>query len=227
MEKFDRIKRWSLNHFLLLKQNNHLIPRMSDEEPGDAMNQVGKEEPGDAMDQVGEEESNQVDTPTSRREFLSWCRQGIPPEESCEPLIEKLILFISRHPLETDSDLFSDFLSNHLVGREFNSDMIISTHILETVHSSCNRSKSWLKYETLLDRALALDILTPSSVEDAVLPILKENLPNDLLTSFASCLNSVVESFKRRKPNEEQDEFLEILQWVSWLFSTLDDEDDI
>jgi len=185
-----------------------------------------KDPPGHAMDQVRKEESNQVDTPTSSRElqrkFLSWC-QDIPPEESCQPLIWELILFISRHPRETDSDLFNNFLSNHLVGREFNSDMIISTAILENVH----RNKSWFKYETLLDRALALDLLTPSSMEDAVLPILKENLPNDLLISFASVLNSVVESFKRRKPNEQQDEFLEILQWVSWLVSTLDEEDDI
>src|SRR5437870_109958 len=83
-----------------------------------------------------------------------------------------------------------------------------------SMSSSKDKMKSWFKYEVFLCRALILGLISPSRLEEVVLPILKQELPEDLLRRFASCLKSVVDTYRKEKPNSYYDEeFLEILDW--------------
>lgn len=148
--------------------------------------------------------------------------EGLANEESAKPLMEVVFDTIVSRPENIDSDVFNMFLREYLPGKIFNSDMFISKDILERIEASANKSKSWLKFEVFLSRALQLEVLSPSSLEDAVLPLLKEDLHENLMMNFASCLNSVIESYKRKTGSS--DEFLQILEWVAWAYSNSDQD---
>jgi hypothetical protein len=145
-------------------------------------------------------------------------------EESAEGLVNVVLDMIVDSPQDTDSDSINFFLREYLPDKSFSSEMFIFKAILQRIQSSKNRLLSWLKYEVFLTQALLLQVLSPSSLEDAVLPLLKEDLPEEVMLNFASCLKSVIESYKKKNNNGsvQDTEFLDILEWVSWAFSIKD-----
>ena len=109
---------------------------------------------------------------------------------------------------------------------------LVSVDVLKKINSCSQKHASWLKYETILSKLLNRKIVTPSNMEDVILPLLKETFDDDLRKSFASCLKSVVETFKNDEDNMKSAElddlrFLEIMDWISWIFSEEEFEDQL
>lgn len=173
-------------------------------------------------DQVLQDPSKEY--PSTRSQLMSWM-EGMSKDESPEVLVDVMLHVIAKYPQEVDTELLNQFLTQHLTGKTVPSEILMSENVLRLIHESSNKSRSWIKYEIFLTRALILGVLSPSSLEDAVLPLLKNDMSNDLLNYFASCLKSVVESYKKNKSSSYTEaEFLDILDWVAWFCSARDED---
>ena len=162
--------------------------------------------------------------PDTRSQLMSWM-ETVSKDQSPAVLVDVMLHVIAKHPQEVDTELFNQFLTQQLTGKTVPSEIFMSEGVLRLIHESSNKSRSWIKYEIFLTRALVLGILSPSSLEDAVLPLLKNDMSNDLLNCFASCLKSVIESYKKNKSSSYTEaEFLDILDWVAWFCSARDED---
>lgn len=113
------------------------------------------------------------------------------------------------------SDVISKLSNEGKVGAE----QVISLSILNQVHESSDRVRSWLKYEIFLTKILVTGVVSAEEFESAVLPLLKSEMDANMLSKFGSCLKGAVSSFRKTRSSYRDEEFVQLLEWISWLCS--------
>ncbi|KAI1289498.1 hypothetical protein HDE_08619 [Halotydeus destructor] len=120
-------------------------------------------------------------------------------------------------PAILDEKVTQSFLSL-LTNCDNEEENFINDKILIKLSNSREPLRSWSKFENLLVKMINCDAIKPEQIEAEVLQALKAEYPENTLNSFASCLKSVVDSFKR-KDKYKDEQFVEILDWLAWFCS--------
>ena len=109
---------------------------------------------------------------------------------------------------------------------------LLSIRNLQIFIKSPSPKRTWDKFEAFVYRLLKYGLISPIEIEDQCFAIVKEEWPKDLLERFGSFLQGVIDSWKKRNPNN-LDEFrnftqdFETLEWLSWFLNTDEFENDI
>ena len=129
---------------------------------------------------------------------------------------------LTTDPKKADSDLMEQVISKLTkgeTGTKILAERLISLPVLERVNSSPDRVKSWFKFEVFLTKALVAGVVSAEEFESAVLPLLKEPMERGLLSRFGSCLKGTVTSYRKAKPNNREQQFVQLMEWIGWLCS--------
>ena len=105
---------------------------------------------------------------------------------------------------------------------------ILSSRNVFILSESRAQMETWNRMEAFLGRLLKNRLLLPLVVEEQLLNVLKEDWPKDMLSRFASCLQGVVDSWKKSSGSPRSDEtedFSQILEWLVWFMNQPDDFD--
>ena len=103
---------------------------------------------------------------------------------------------------------------------------ILSSRNIFILSKSRAQIDTWNRMEAFLGRLLKNRLLLPLLVEEQLLNVLKEDWPRDMLSRFASCLQGVVDSWKKStglSRTEETEDFSQILEWLVWFMNQPDE----
>ena len=103
---------------------------------------------------------------------------------------------------------------------------ILSSRNIFILSKSRAQIDTWNRMEAFLGRLLKNRLLLPLLVEEQLLNVLKEDWPSDMLSRFASCLQGVVDSWKKStglSRTEETEDFSQILEWLVWFMNQPDE----
>eukprot|EP00095_Tigriopus_kingsejongensis_P002251 maker-scaffold478_size161223-snap-gene-0.25 protein:Tk02251 transcript:maker-scaffold478_size161223-snap-gene-0.25-mRNA-1 annotation:"PREDICTED: codanin-1" len=107
---------------------------------------------------------------------------------------------------------------------------LLSTANFACFNRSPEASTTWYRMEHFLNRLLKAGLVAPLVLEDQCMQLLRSEWPEELLKKFASCMKSVVETYKLENQNrdDEEGDFSDLLDWMLWFWQDLHDayEDD-
>lgn len=97
---------------------------------------------------------------------------------------------------------------------------LLSVRNFGIFNKSPNPKATWDKLEHLIGRLLKSGLLLPIGLEDQILPLLKKDWPENLLKRLGSCLQGVIDSWKKEGIPRSQEELKnftpEFLDWFAW-----------
>ena len=104
---------------------------------------------------------------------------------------------------------------------------LFSSRNLALLKQSSNSNLTWDKFEHLIGRLLKSGLILPINLEEQCLIVLKKDWPEDTLRRLGSCLNGVIDSWRKTniKTNHDSADLLnftdEFLEWFAWIFSNM------
>lgn len=101
--------------------------------------------------------------------------------------------------------------------------LLLSARNVSLMAHSAQRSSAWAKLEALLGRLLAAGVVPTIAFEAQTMQLLRQQWPREILNPLASCLRGVLESW-RRTSGKSDSEFYDLVEWVAWFFSSLEED---
>lgn len=126
---------------------------------------------------------------------------------------------LTTAPNTVDSDMIAEVVKK-LSEQNVKAEDLISEEIVSQVHASCDRVRSWFKYEIFLTKVLIAGVVSAEQFESAVLPLLKSQMDRCMMHKFGSCLKGTVSSYRSSKRAYRDEEFVQVLEWIGWLCSS-------
>ena len=168
-------------------------------------------------------------TAVSREEVLDICEKidqfkSLEKEEDTSSMFHSMVIeLITIKPKIIDDDMLNTFSKCY---SQIPNLTIVNECILTRLFSAKEDNRtSWFKYEFLLNKLLKNDIITPEALESQTLTTLKHDIDEQALNKFASCLQSVIDAHRKTSCDSyKSEQFLEILEWISWFCKGTSDE---
>ncbi len=83
---------------------------------------------------------------------------------------------------------------------------------------------SWFRMEALIVRLCKAELILPLVLEDQCLALTRMEWPQSVLERLASCLQGVVDSWKKHVSaggfTEQEEEFPQLIDWLIWFWSS-------
>ena len=105
---------------------------------------------------------------------------------------------------------------------------ILSLRNVFILSESRSQIDTWNRMEAFLGRLLKNKLLLPLVIEEQLLNVLKEEWPRDMLQRLASCLQGVVDSWRKSSElgrSDETEDFSQILDWLVWFVKQPDPDE--
>lgn len=122
-----------------------------------------------------------------------------------------------------------DEISRDLIAKYYKKNAIkvkglMSLNYLKILNETKFSTTTWLKYETLVIHLIKEQLYEPKSVANELLHIVKDEIPENIASKFASVLESCVkycrEANKECQDEEEEEKWCEIIDWMSWFIGS-------
>lgn len=134
-----------------------------------------------------------------------------------------IIVVLVTKPKLIDEDT-RDLIAKYYKNNEIKVQGLMSLNYLNLLNETKSPTTTWLKYETLIVHLIKEQLYEPKSLANELLSIVKDEIPQNIASKFASVLESCVkycrDANKDCSEEEEEEKWCEIIDWMSWFIGS-------
>ncbi|XP_069994120.1 uncharacterized protein dlt [Penaeus vannamei] len=93
--------------------------------------------------------------------------------------------------------------------------------------SASHQRASWAKLENFLTALLINKLVTPASLQEQCIALLRHSWPQEILTGMSSCIEAVSKEAQKNKDLCGNPTLVQLLEWVGWVCGQMEDFPDV
>ncbi|XP_037795460.1 codanin-1-like [Penaeus monodon] len=93
--------------------------------------------------------------------------------------------------------------------------------------STSHQKASWSKLESFLTALLMNKLLTPTSLQEQCIALLRHSWPQEILTGMSSCIEAVAKEAQKNKDLCGNPTLVQLLEWVGWVCGQMEEFPDV